>query len=461
MTSNFNQSSLRNPSLCVYIGNTSSFDDQILIDYCSKFGTIVSCSIDNCPNEKRIFCDFHIVEFATKQQLESFFNKPIHQIDSIILDVKLYEKLIENFEILNIDRKLFIGPIIDLNDINIITEFYKQIDPILQYYISSHGTQTYVLIEFSNRQHIRTIIQQQIIPKTVDNKMFAIHTAIHPKEFINKKLFATNSQSQICINGITDQITEKMLIDYFEKRASVIACHILSTDPKCAIVQFANDKCTQKFLDISIIRFYETTLSISKVPDHLTSTLLPCTNDKETEVYYNDDEIDELLEATRLNSIHSLAIQNEPILPLQSIEPMRGDSPEISECGWASPPRTVINHCLPVDQPAQRLSSQPCITTMDINTDAIYQTIVIDTDIKPIHNSINNILHFVEEFQKQLEQIKDEYMMKFSKDRVSIERELNQLINEEQIAFEKIHQQLCDFRRRSSTKYYDHKRKYS
>src|SRR5689334_7868919 len=112
MTLNINQSSFKNLSLCVYIGNTSSFDDQILINYCSQFGKIVSCSIDNCSDDKRSFCDFRIIEYSTKQQLNYFLNQSIHKIGSIILDVKLYENLLENFEILNIDRKLFIGPIL-------------------------------------------------------------------------------------------------------------------------------------------------------------------------------------------------------------------------------------------------------------------------------------------------------------------------------------------------------------
>jgi hypothetical protein len=212
MTSNFSQSSFQNLLLCVYIGNTSSFDDQTLINYCSKFGTILSCSIDNCPDEKRPFCDFRIVEFSTKQQLEHFLSISIHKIGSIILDIKLYKNLLENFELLNIDRKLFIGPILNPTDINTITQFYKIIDRTLQYCLSRQEQQTYILIEFSNRQYIRTIIQQQTIPKTIDNQILTIHTAVHPKELINKKISKTNNQYQICIQGLTDKITETMLM---------------------------------------------------------------------------------------------------------------------------------------------------------------------------------------------------------------------------------------------------------
>jgi hypothetical protein len=208
------KSSFKNLSLCVYVGNTSSFDDQTLINYCSQYGEIVSCSIENCPNEKRLFCDFRIIEFATKQQLDYFLNISIHKIGSIILDVKYYKNLLENFEILNIDRKLFIGPILTLNsnNINTIVQFYKLIDRNLQYCLSNQNNQIYILIEFSNRQYMRTIIQQNTIPKTLDNQIFNIHTPIHPKEFISKRILTKKNQYQICIQGLTDQINENILM---------------------------------------------------------------------------------------------------------------------------------------------------------------------------------------------------------------------------------------------------------
>jgi len=212
MTSHINQSSFKNLSLCVYIGNTASFDDQTLTNYCSQFGQILSCSIDNCPDEKRLFCDFRIIEFATKQQLDYFLSTSIHKIGSVILDIKLYQNLLNHFQILNIDRKLFIGPILNSNNINIIVQFYKLIDPNLQYCLSQQDNQIYILIEFSNRQYIRTIIQQKTIPKTIDNQILTIHTPIHPKELIHKKILTKKSQCQICINGLTDQITENILM---------------------------------------------------------------------------------------------------------------------------------------------------------------------------------------------------------------------------------------------------------
>jgi len=206
------KTSYENISLCVYIGNTSSFDDQILINYCSQFGQIISCSIDNCPDDKRLFCDFRIIEFATKQQLEYFLHRSIHKIGSIILDIKLYKNILDNSEILNIDRKIFIGPILNSNNINTIVQFYKLIDPNLQYYLSLQYNQRYILIEFSSRQYVRTIIQQKTIPKTIDNQIFTIHTPIHPKELISKKISTKKNQYQICINGLTDQINENILM---------------------------------------------------------------------------------------------------------------------------------------------------------------------------------------------------------------------------------------------------------
>lgn len=212
MTSTVNRSSFRNLSLCVYIGNTASFDDQILINYCSEFGTILSCSILNCPEEKRSFCDFRIVEFATRQQLDYFLDRSLHKIGSITLDVKFYEDLLENVEILNIDRKLFIGPICNTNNISAIVQFYKLIDPNLSSCLSRQNNQTFILLESSNRQYIRTIVQQKTIPQTFDNQIFTIHLPIHPKELITKRTSTRNKRNQIYVKGLTDQITENLLM---------------------------------------------------------------------------------------------------------------------------------------------------------------------------------------------------------------------------------------------------------
>jgi hypothetical protein len=121
-------------------------------------------------------------------------------------------------------------------------------------------------------------------------------------------------------------------------------------------------------------------------------------------------------------------------------------SNSISECGWTSPPRAIIiNHCLSV--PPERLSSKPC-TTMDINIEPISQSRIIETDTKPIKNTTNNILKFVEQFHNEIDQIKDEYMIKFTKDRTLIEHEINRLMNDERITFDKLQRYLHKNRRR-------------
>jgi hypothetical protein len=105
--------------------------------------------------------------------------------------------------------------------------------------------------------------------------------------------------------------------DYFEKRASVVACHINPTDPECVIIEFENENFAQKLLDTPVIRLHGTNLSLSKVPDHLTSVLPSSIIDRSDE--YNNDEIDELLETTGSNCIRqSPAIRNESILPISS-----------------------------------------------------------------------------------------------------------------------------------------------
>ena len=94
---------------------------------------------------------------------------------------------------------------------------------------------------------------------------------------------------------------------------------------------------------------------------------------------------------------------------------------------------------------------------MDINADLTHQSIVIQTDIKPAKNIKTDILKFVEQFQNELDRLKDEYMIKFTKDRTTIEHAINRLINDEQIALDRFIYE----HRRHSTKSSDNKRKYT
>lgn len=197
--------SIHDLSLCVYIGNISSIDEQTLINYCAKFGTILSCSIANCPDEQRSFCDFRFVEFTSKDEFDAFLNFPQHGIDSIKLDVKTYENLLKNFELLNSNRKLFVGPIVNQKDIKTVTQFYKIIDPSLCHCLSRQTDQVYILIEFSTPQYLRTIIQQQTIPKTIDNQIFTIHPAVHPKDHIQVT-------GKLRVYGLTEKISEQILL---------------------------------------------------------------------------------------------------------------------------------------------------------------------------------------------------------------------------------------------------------
>ncbi|CAF5057433.1 unnamed protein product [Rotaria sp. Silwood1] len=310
MNSILNKSSIENISLCVYIGNTCSFDDDILINYCSQYGRIISCTIDKCPNEKRIFCDFRIIEFSNKEELEKFLHISLHKIDLIELDIKLYKNLLDNIDILNIDRKIFIGPIFNLNDINIIIEFYKLIDQKIKSYISKQNKQIYILIDFSNREFIRTIIKQKTIPKIIDNQILNIHTAINPKEYLKNNISLENNHHQIMIYGLNDYINENILMDYFDKRATVVACKIIPNDPKCAIIEFENEKFVQKFLDLHFIYLNGTTLSLNKVSNHFKSSI----NINQQE--YTNDYIDYLLETTQLNLNNSSSTteQNQTFL---------------------------------------------------------------------------------------------------------------------------------------------------
>jgi len=114
-----------------------------------------------------------------------------------------------------------------------------------------------------------------------------------------------------------------------------------------------------------------------------------------------------------------------------------------------------------MDQPSVRSSPNPCAPMTSTNTDLACRLTTTDMDIKPIRQPpSNNILHFVEQFQNELDQIKDEYMLKFAKDRTYIEQEINLLVNEERQTFDKLKRYLSDHRNRIE-KRNSNKRKYS
>jgi hypothetical protein len=201
-------SSYNNLSLCVYIGNTTSIDDKTLFNYCSHFGTIISSS--SFTKEK--FCDFHIIEFINDKQLENFLRITIHEINRIILDVKLYKHILIHNDLLNIDRKFYIGPILNSKDENMIVQFYKILDPTLKYCVSKQDKEVYLLFEFNNRQSITRIFEKQTIPITVEQRKFSVYKPLHPKEFVKKIISMKNKQNQIYIHGLTENITETMLM---------------------------------------------------------------------------------------------------------------------------------------------------------------------------------------------------------------------------------------------------------
>ncbi|CAF2963986.1 unnamed protein product, partial [Rotaria sp. Silwood2] len=128
------------------------------------------------------------------------------------------------------------------------------------------------------------------------------------------------------------------------------------------------------------------------------------------------------------------------------------------ECGWSSPPRNVINHCSPVNKSIEHLSLNPCLTTMNINFDSSNQSKIIETDNKSVKIVKNNIFKFVEQFQNEIDQIKDEYIIKYTKDQTNIEHEVNQFINNERITFDKINRYLYDNRRHSNKSYHNQRK---
>ncbi|CAF2468184.1 unnamed protein product [Rotaria sp. Silwood2] len=485
MASSLNISSFKNLSLCVYIGNTSSLDDKTLLTYCSRFGTIVSSLL-----EKEKFCDFHLIEYANYGQLDRFRNEKIHDIDNTLLDVKLYKTILTNNPILSIDRKFFIGPILNSNDIHTIVEFYKKIDSALHYCVSKQEKQAYLLFELNNRQSVTTIFEKQTIPITVEHRNFSIYKPVHPKQFVNKIVSMKNKQNQIHIYGLTDNITETILFDYFHKRAPVIACLILLNDPKCAVIEFNDKRTVRKILDTPNIRLQGTNLLIRKASRHLAS-LLSSSNDKD-----ESDDDDEYDYDTEVKSIivsktsvpepianPSLVPKQSPLfmllstlkeniqqqstsfahpLPVSTVnESIFIPAPEKMESGWGSPPRTIISHSPSIDQLPIPSSSIPSATAANNHTDLLYPSVNEDTDTKPIRPvPSNNILNFFDQCQNELDQIRDEYKSKFAENRTYIEQEINLLIDEERQTLDKLDRYLNDHRRRVE-KRNNNKRKHS
>ena len=127
-------------SLCVYIRNTSTIDDEILVKYCSRYGRIRLYQIQ----------DSRLVEFENIDEMNLFLQVSSHRIDSVVLEVKLYKDLPES---LNFDRKIYIGPIDDRDQLNSIIDSYKSIDQNL---ISKVIENKYLLIEFTNDEFRKT-----------------------------------------------------------------------------------------------------------------------------------------------------------------------------------------------------------------------------------------------------------------------------------------------------------------
>lgn len=199
--------SYKNLSLCIYIGNTINIDDATLSNYCSHFGTINFYSF---KTEK--FCDFYLIEFSNVEQYDKFLHIKTHEINRIILDIKSYKHILIYNDILHIDRKFFIGPILNSNDEKFLIDFYKKIDSTLEYKFYQQNNERYFLFQFNNRQTITRIFEKQIIPNTNDNRKFFLYKPKHPREFLNRIISIKNKQNQIYIQGLNNQINENILM---------------------------------------------------------------------------------------------------------------------------------------------------------------------------------------------------------------------------------------------------------
>ncbi|CAF1094765.1 unnamed protein product [Rotaria magnacalcarata] len=136
-------------------------------------------------------------------------------------------------------------------------------------------------------------------------------------------------------------------------------------------------------------------------------------------------------------------------------------SSEKTESGWSSPPRTIITDYPSADQLSLRSSSPPLATTTTNYNGLINQNTTIEADTKPIRSlATNNMLQFAEQFQDELDQLRNTYKLKFAKDRTYIEQEINLLIDEERKTLDTLNRYLSDHRRNIEKRNHN-KRKYN
>jgi hypothetical protein len=95
----------------------------------------------------------------------------------------------------------------------------------------------------------------------------------------------------------------------------------------------------------------------------------------------------------------------------------------INECGWTSPPRMI-------NRPPERLPSKPSTTTNFINIPK-----EIDVERKPV---VLRKMNFFERIQNEITQLKEDYAKKFSRDRTFIDYEINRIVNDQRITFDKL-----------------------
>ena len=197
-----------NLSLCVYIGNTTSINESILLSYCSQFGSIVTHGF-----AKEKFCDFHLIEFADYEQLTNFLRIPNHKLERYTLEVKLYKNVLMNHDELNLNRKFYIGPIRTQNDIHRVIEFYQKIDPRVQYsLLKQNNEEDYLLFEFATRQSISRIFDRNLIPNLNEHRKLCLSKPFHPKQLVNKIISMNNKTNQIHVHGLTSKITDEILM---------------------------------------------------------------------------------------------------------------------------------------------------------------------------------------------------------------------------------------------------------
>ena len=96
-------------STTIYLGNTRAVSNEIVLNYCSKFGFVVECSRRLFAPDQKDLVDFTFVRFLTESSTEKFLSINEHRRDDeTVLDVRPFNEIVHTAVPLQVDRKILL-----------------------------------------------------------------------------------------------------------------------------------------------------------------------------------------------------------------------------------------------------------------------------------------------------------------------------------------------------------------